>query len=208
MLFGDDAYTYYSPDMRRMVIEKVKADSARGRNFWYNNYHPLILGMVLERATKTSVADYMQKKLWSRIGAEYDASWSIDSVSAGFEKMESGINARAIDYAKIGRLVLQKGSFDGKRIISDKWFDESTSPDYSQNKDYYAQAWFKGSDVHYKYFWYSYRRGGGYDIFAAGHLGQYIYVCPEKKVIIVRCGNDDGSVDSWIDLLHGICGVL
>ncbi|MGL4368368.1 MAG: serine hydrolase domain-containing protein, partial [Spirochaetota bacterium] len=176
--------------------------------FWYNNYHPLVLGIVLERATGMSVSAYMQQKLWSRIGAEYDASWSLDSERSGFEKMESGINARAIDYAKIGRLVLNKGTFQGKRIVSEKWMEESINPDLSQPKDYYAQAWFKGSDVFYKYFWYSYRRGGGYDIFAAGHLGQYIYVCPEKNIIIVRFGRDDGDVDSWIDLLYGICGRL
>ncbi|MGL4369402.1 MAG: serine hydrolase domain-containing protein, partial [Spirochaetota bacterium] len=164
--FGDDAYTYYYPDLRKLVFDKVKEDPARGDTFWYNNYHPLVLGIVLERATGMSVSAYMQQKLWSRIGAEYDASWSLDSERSGFEKMESGINARAVDYAKIGRLVLNKGTFQGKRIVSGKWMDESISPDLSQPKDYYAQAWFKGSDVFYKYFWYSYRRGGGYDIFA------------------------------------------
>lgn len=38
------------------------------------------------------------------------ASWSLDSDASGFEKMESGINARAIDFAKIGRLFLNNGN--------------------------------------------------------------------------------------------------
>ncbi len=206
--FGDDAYTYYYPDLRKLVFDKVKTDTVRDGSFWYNNYHPIILGMVLERAAGMSVSSYMQKKLWDRIGAEFDASWSLDSSTSGFEKMESGINARAIDYAKIGKLILNKGSFQGRRIVSEKWIEESIARDFSQPEDYYAKAWFRNSDVAYGYFWYSYRRGGGYDIFAAGHLGQYIYACPEKNIIIVRFGQDDGNVDSWCDLLYDICSRL
>ena len=100
---GDDAKTYYYPDLRQLALEDTHIVGLPGEQFHYNNYHPLLLGMILERATGTSVANYLQEKIWKPVGMEYPGSWSLDE--HGFEKMESGINARAIDFAKFGRLV-------------------------------------------------------------------------------------------------------
>jgi CubicO group peptidase (beta-lactamase class C family) len=45
--------------------------------------------------------------------------------------MESGINARAIDFAKFGRLFLRKGDWGGKQVIPARWVEESTGEDTS-----------------------------------------------------------------------------
>ena len=97
----EDAKTYYWPDLQQLVLEETKIEGTPGEKFHYNNYHPLLLGMILERATGTSVANYLEEKIWKPVGMEFPGSWSLDE--AGFEKMESGINARAIDFAKFGR---------------------------------------------------------------------------------------------------------
>lgn len=60
--------------------------------------------MILERATGKRISDYLSELIWRPLGAEVDATWSLDSEWSGFEKMESGINARAIDFAKLGSL--------------------------------------------------------------------------------------------------------
>jgi len=86
-----------------------------GEKFLYNNYHPLLLGMILERATGTSVTNYLQEKIWKPIGMQYLGSWSLDE--NGFEKMESGINARAIDFAKFGRLYLHNGNWNEVEVM-------------------------------------------------------------------------------------------
>ena len=52
-------------------------------------------------------------------GMEFDGSWSLDS--RGFEKMESGINARAIDFVKFGRLYLNNGNWDGTQVLPADW---------------------------------------------------------------------------------------
>ena len=69
-----------------------------------NINHPLLLVMILKRATGVPVADYLEHKIWEPIGTEFPISKCLDE--RGFERMESGINARAIDYAKFGRLNL------------------------------------------------------------------------------------------------------
>lgn len=82
--------------------------------------------MILERATHKHVSQYLEEKIWKPLGMDASASWSLDSDANGFEKMESGINARATDFAKIGRLFLKDGNWNGKQIISEKWVNEST----------------------------------------------------------------------------------
>jgi len=72
--FTDDAKTYYMPDLRDLVLNHMTIDKEYSGQFHYNNYHPLILGIILERSTRENVADYFQKKIWDKIGAENDAS--------------------------------------------------------------------------------------------------------------------------------------
>jgi CubicO group peptidase (beta-lactamase class C family) len=73
--------------------------------------------LILERTTHKHVSQYLEEKIWKPLGMEASASWSLDSDTNRFEKLESGINAKAIDFAKIGRLFLNNGNWNGKQII-------------------------------------------------------------------------------------------
>ncbi|GAB4350528.1 MAG: hypothetical protein Kow0099_34140 [Candidatus Abyssubacteria bacterium] len=208
MPWGHDALTYYYPDLRKIALTVTPVE-APGRHFLYDNYHPLLVGMVLERATGGTVSEYLAEKIWKPLGMEYAASWSLDSEKSGFEKMESGINARSIDFAKFGRLYLRKGDWNGKRLISEEWVIESTSPPAVADYDAYYRShggfsgeFFRSGTGYYKYFWWGYQReNGAYDFIAVGHLGQFIYVCPNKNLIFVRNGKKLGKVDNWTELL-------
>src|SRR5918994_1609915 len=59
----------------------------------------------------------METRLWRPMGAEADASWSLDSEDSGFAKMESGINARARDFARFGLLMLREGRAESGRVV-------------------------------------------------------------------------------------------
>jgi CubicO group peptidase (beta-lactamase class C family) len=98
---ADDTKTYYSTDLRELALN-CRIEGKPGEYFEYNNYNPLLMGMILERATGMRVSRYLQEKLWKPVGMEADGSWSLDSTSSGFEKMESGVNARARDFARFG----------------------------------------------------------------------------------------------------------
>lgn len=196
---GDGAKTYYYPDLRRLALDETEIVDRPGDHFHYNDYNPLLLGMILERATNTSVSEYLQEKIWKPLGMEYPGSWSTDSEKSGFEKMATGINARAIDFAKFGKLYLNHGTWDGKQIISEKWVAESTQMDTSIIKDeYYPDLlFFRSEKGYYKYFWWGCSRDKGkYDYFARGDYGQFIYISPQKNLIIVRNGKKFG-VDPW-----------
>lgn len=188
-MFCDSALAYYHPNLRELALENTRITEPPGRHFLYNNYNLQLIGMVLERATGQNASYYLQEKIWKPIGMEFNGSWSLDSERSGFEQMQSGINARAIDFAKFGRLYLKNGSWNGKQVIPSSWVAESTQEDRSIDRDaYYPQDRFQ-ENGYYKYFWWGYGRDDReYDFAAQGKLDQYIYVSSRADLIIVRNG--------------------
>jgi len=198
-LHGDDALTYYHPRLRELALQGVRIEAEPGRVFHYNNYHPLLLGMVLERATGMPVARYLERKLWQRAGMVGEASWSLDSEASGFEKMESGLNARAEDFARFGLLMLQGGRMNGRQVVPAGWVQWSTTPP-DPPPGYYAQsplaarpgAWY------HAHWWGQRRAQGGHDFAARGNHGQFVFVSPANGIVIVRHGWRYGlSVAEW-----------
>ena len=198
--FSDDTKTYYDPNLRSVALSAV-IEEEPGKTFHYNNYNYLLLGIILERASGMPVAKYMEEKLWKPLGMEAPASWSLDSGASGFEKMESGINARAIDFAKFGRLYLNNGSnWNGEQVISEKWVGTSTSANNTSDPS-----------IEYQYGWWIYPSQEGVvdnnsnqrHFSARGNLGQFIYIIPEERLVIVRHGYDSGNIN-WINLSESI----
>lgn len=202
---SDDARTYYMPNLRALALEVVPSSEAPGEAFRYNNFHPLLEGLILERATKMPVAYYLQEKLWQPLGMQYPAGWSIDSKLSGFEKMESGINARSIDFARFGQLMLDNGYWQGMQLIPAEWVKESTTAGGYDERSWLTYAEFKDSGGYYRYHWWGRSRAEGhYEFMAIGHLGQFIYICPQTRVVIVRNGDGEGPVDDWPALLQAL----
>lgn len=195
--WSDDTYTYYGVDLRDEALGRTEIVGAPGRDWHYNNYNPLLLGLVLERATRTPVAEYLAHELWQPLGAASDASWSLDSNDSGFEKMESGLNATARDYARFGLLMLHGGRLQGERVVSRRWVRAATR---AQTPSDYANP--------YGYFWWvDGQRPGRF--YAFGNYGQYIYVDPIADMVVVRLGSDWGlDNQGWLALFHSIADQL
>jgi hypothetical protein len=195
--WADDTSTYYGVDLRDVALNGTQIERAPGEEWHYNNFNPLLLGLVLERATGMSVSEYMATGLWQPLGAERDATWSLDSERSGFEKMESGLNATAVDHARLGLLFLHRGEWNGTRILSEDWVRAATAVDTTSDP---AQ--------HYQYFWWvDAERPGRF--YALGNLGQYVYVAPDANAVVVRLGRDWG-VDNrtWLAKLRDVADQL
>jgi len=177
--FGDVAKLYYGTNLRKQV-GRFKLKSEPGEKFNYNSGDSQLLGLVLERALNNqNISQYMQEKIWSPLGMEYNGSWSLDRKKNGLEKTFCCLNASAVDFAKIGRLYLNKGNWNGQQIISEQWVNESTKIDTSNGSlDYYQYNWYVSSE--------------GFE--AVGILGQILYVNPSKELIIVRLGKDRKNI--------------
>lgn len=187
--WSDEARSYYSPNLRAVAVSRELAH-VPGERFQYNPYSPIVLGLTLERASGRPLTQVLSEALWSRIGAQAPASWSLDSEGSGFEKMESGFNATAIDLAKIGRLFLRKGDWNGQRILDADWVRASVRADSAAGRPRYGYMWWV-------------RRGDAdaNRYYAEGRFGQYIFVAPDRELIVVRTGRSDGGVD-WISVFE------
>ena len=112
---------------------------AFGKAFSLQRLQSPVLGLVLERTTGQNVPITCRRSSGS-LGMEFDGSWSLDSQASGFELMQAGINAQAIDFAKFGRLYLNNGSWKGTQVIPASWVAESTQEDRSIDRvAYYPQ---------------------------------------------------------------------
>lgn len=201
----DDVHLYYEPDARNYALSHLKIIGKPGEKFLYNNYCTLLLAIILERASKMSITEFTQKYLWSAIGTEYQATWSINRKNDGLEQVASGFNARAIDFAKIGRLYLKEGNFEGTQVLVSDWINQSIKPPALPD-DYFANSEM-GKNIFYGYQWWGHHlANNNYNFFASGHLGQLIYVCPSKKIIICRFGKRRGNIDvGWHIIARWIC---
>ncbi len=208
MPWGDRARAYYSPRLRKRLMN-LKIENEPGLKFEYNTYHPQLLGLILERTTGMNPAKYLEEKIWLKLGMEFDASWSMDSKRSAMIKMESGINCRAVDLAKIGKIILEEGRYNGQRIVSETWVKKLM--------DYNETNRFPGDKlVHYESAWWTLEPYQQYRhaVYADGHLGQFLFVFPEENAIILRMGKKMGKetpgVFNWLvvssDLLRQLKG--
>jgi len=196
---ADDTKTYYATDLRELALENCRIEGKPGEYFEYNNYNPLLVGVILERATGMQVSRFMEEELWKPMGMEADGSWSLDSTKSGFEKMESGVNARARDFARFGMLFAKEGNWEGELLISRGWVKESTRADTNTDPS-----------LDYQYFWWVNTPDGKNHFSARGNYGQYIYVAPEKDLVIVRLGKEEGKrgYGYWTSLLEQLATKL
>src|SRR5690606_1457347 len=191
--FGDAATFYYGIDLRK-AVKKMRAETEPGTRFQYSSGNTQVLGWVLERALKTkSISKYMEEERWQALGMEDPTSRSRDKKKDGLEKTFCCINARARDFAKIGRLYLNKGDWNGQQIVSRHWVEQSTQIDTLDSSTWY-----------YQYQWWLASKNG--DFMARGHLGQYIYVNPDKNLIIVRLGKKEGKTN-WSGLFKNLANL-
>jgi CubicO group peptidase (beta-lactamase class C family) len=185
----DGTKTYYAPDLRALALES-RIEEQPGARFWYNDYNPLLIGMVLERATNMSVSEYLETRLWQPMGAEGDGSWSLDSERSGFEKMNTGVNGRAVDFAKLGWLFLNEGRNGDRQVVPATWVKEATRADTTTDPA-----------THYQYYWWVDVERNAY--YAEGDLCQFIYAYPGADLVLVRHGRDCGGT-YWTGLLGDI----
>lgn len=203
---GDDPLTTYYPDQRQITLDNTQIVDPPGEYFQYNKYHPQFLGMVIERTTGMPVTEYLQARIWDPLGMEFGGSWSLDSEKSGFEKMETGVNARALDFAKFGELYRNRGQWRGQQVVPETWVVESTAPGARSEAEAYYPEWFttRPGDAYYKYFWWGMARDeSSYDFMAHGDKGQFIYVSPQNGLVIVRNGINYGIPSSeWVELFY------
>jgi CubicO group peptidase (beta-lactamase class C family) len=176
---SDEAKYYYTDDMKAQLM-KVKLVNKPGTVWKYKSIDPILLGWVLQKATGKSVAQYFEVNVWKKIGAEYNATWGLDHIG-GLTNTASRFQVTAIDFAKIGRLYLNQGKYNGKQIVPERWVDQSIN--IGSEKPASAKGWQKSA---HHYLWWIPQEGDNGDYAAEGMLGQRLYIDPKTNTIIVQ----------------------
>lgn len=165
-------------------VKRLKFRCEPGTEYRYESMTTEILGLVIERATGRRFADYLEEKVWTPLGMEFPAFLSYDSKAHHAPHAFGGLALTMLDLAKIGRLYLNKGVWNGKRIISESWIKQST--DYSEDNEGYHFCWYNTSCIGAEK-----PEFPGY--YAMGIRGQVLYVNPYKQLIMVRLGLKDDT---------------
>lgn len=188
----DEAYTspfspttelYYGENLRNQVVN-LAVKHPPGKVWYYSSADTQILGMALEAATGQPLSEYASEKIWKPIGAEQDASWSLDR-EQGTIKANCCFNSTPRDFARLGQLVLQKGRWNNRQLIPQGYLSEAVGPQSGLRDG-------EGDAVNYYgyQFWIAPFDGQPMPYFS-GILGQYIFVIPHLNAVVVRLGHRD-----------------
>ncbi len=176
--FAYPAEAYYGNDLIGNTL-KYKVVSQPGKEFIYLSGNSLLLGYIVTIATGKTLSDYASEKLWIPMGAEHPAFWSLDQ-EGGMEKSYCCFNSNARDFARLGQLYLDSGKWGGKQLVPKDYVLASTKPALSE---------------HYGYNWWILNCDGHQVPYCRGILGQYIFVIPDKNMVVVRLGKKRGVVN-------------
>ena len=143
-----------------------------GSHWNYNTAETDLLGIVVERATRRSLAAYLSDAIWNPYGMAADAFWIRDECD-GSNTGGSGLSATLPDYARLGQFMLEGGRIGGKALIAEAWMRGATSEHAST----------AAPERGYGYLWWT-DTDGSYA--AVGIFGQMVYIDPARQLVIVQ----------------------
>ncbi len=190
--FNEDYKDFFS-DINRMgrllalggsfdeFAASLVAEREQGIYLHYVSIDTHVLGMVLRGATGESIVDYFTEHLWNKIHPEADTYFLTDEL--GEPMVLGGLNMRAVDYLKFGKLYRDNGRWNGEQVVPESWVKASVTPDAPhlmpgkrENADI---------DLGYGYQWWL-PVDADQEFMALGIYDQFIYVDKKSNIVIVK----------------------
>ncbi|MET0394863.1 MAG: serine hydrolase [Chitinophagaceae bacterium] len=165
----------------------------------YTSSDPMILSGIISRVAKMSVMDFAKQYLFDPMGIK-QYRWTVDP--SGYGMTAGSFYILPADLLKIGQMILQKGMWNGRRIVSAAWLEKSTAtpvpiPDFSFLK-FSRSAVAIPQPTYYGYYWYKEEiRTNIFSenvLFASGNGGQYLMVIERLGIVVVFT---QGNYNSW-----------
>lgn len=204
---GFDRYGYsqigYSPqrgqgtDQIKGILEfKWGRSEPQGQRFNYTDVNPVLVAWVLESVYQQPLARIAEALLWQPMGAEADATWLTDS--KGFTFSGAGVSATLRDWARLGLLVANEGSLNGRQIVPKAWIDETSR---HGDKDQAARFNVARPNRAYRnFFWH--HSADGRMLRMAGAVSQNVLVDKKTRTVLVQtCVGPENGVDEMMSAL-------
>lgn len=178
---------YYNKNQDNFLLKHSQLKYEPGTHYYYNSMSTQILGECLERAIGKSSTEYLEEKIWKPLHIKDPAYVTLDSKKNEQARMFGGMAITPRSMLRIGQLLLNNGTWEGKQLIPE-WFMLQIS---SRKPELYQ--WGYG---------YCFKHRGYEDInfrknryfYAEGYKGQFIFVDPSSKTLIIRQGEADPCV--------------
>lgn len=180
-LFSVTTHGYYGNDLYKLVTGLEVCDRP-GVQYSYRSGETQLLAFVIEAATGKTLSQYAEEKLWKPMQAERDAYWLLDKQD-GDEKAFCCFHTTARDVARFARLMLHRGNWNGRQLVSQAYMDEMMRP-----ASWLKDQWGKDSLNYYGYQTWIMHYHGQVNPYMRGMLGQYIIAIPSQDAIVVRLG--------------------
>jgi hypothetical protein len=198
LAFEED-YEKIRSDVNRMLFEKAEAgavaarspvEHAPGEVWYYSSGTTNLIARTLRQVLEAEGLDFYafaHEAVLAPIGA---ASVVMEPDASGAMIGSSFVYATARDWARLGQLYLQDGVWNGERVLPEDWNDYVAAPAGASDNQYGAQFWLnRDGQTRERFF------PGVTDemYFFAGHEGQYTFIIPDKRMVIVRTGMTRGE---------------
>lgn len=181
-LFSVTTHGYYGNDLYKLVTGLEVCDRP-GVQHSYRSGETQLLAFVIEAATGKTLSQYAEEeKLWKPMQAERDAYWLLDKQD-GDEKAFCCFHTTARDVARFARLMLHRGNWNGRQLVSQAYMDEMMRP-----ASWLKDQWGKDSLNYYGYQTWIMHYHDQVNPYMRGMLGQYIIAIPSQDAIVVRLG--------------------
>lgn len=140
----------------------------------YNTIVSNLMSGILSEAVEEDLEDYAERVLFNPLGIE---TWAWYRDDNDYPTLGAGIELRTRDMARIGRLMLRNGDWQGEQIVPQAWVETSTQAHYQMDTwtsetHGYGYLWWVSNDIEYD------------NYFALGYAGQFIYVVPELDLVV------------------------
>ena len=159
-------------------MRKLPRDVPAGTRWHYSTGETNLVGILINKATKKPLADYLYEKVWNPVGMEQEATWLLSKT--GQEISGCCLQAATRDFARFGQFILDGAKVNGQSIVPDGWLHDATT----------RQVPIDVPDRGYGYFWWTYDDGS---FTARGIFGQGIFIDPKRQLVIASNANWAGG---------------
>ena len=173
-------------DMNKFALAQ-RVTIEPGKKFSYSNEGVQILGILIERVSSQNADAFFRENLFTPLDMD---STSLYKDKAGNDIVYGGAKTTVQDASKVGLLLLNKGRYQGRQVVSESWIKKSITPS-SISDNYGYLLWIDPSNQNSSMRNYA----------AMGDLGQMTIVFPQKNLIYIRqqsCINEDIPNLSWM----------
>jgi CubicO group peptidase (beta-lactamase class C family) len=178
---------YKSEDWSQFIL-KQDVTANPGKSFRYSTGGTVLLGRVLSNAVQESIPSYSKTVLFDPLEIK-DSQWQ----KTPSNKTDTGghLHLKPRDMTKIGQIVLDKGRWKDKQIVSQQWIENSTKPKTIIPKQEHLE-------LAYSYLWWHHDFVVNNKIIkstiAWGNGGQFIFILPDLDMVTVFTGGNYNSV--------------